>query len=241
MEDREDNASPTSTATLHISAGPRSIHGELVVPPAAEGVILVLASGPEGEHARATSQLLKALQKARFATLLLPIRERAVETHIAPEQSYVHRRVQQLLVATEWLAESDVLAGLPLGYLGLDTDSVAAIHAAGAQPSDVGAVVMIDGILDVAASDLLERVAAPALLVAGSELSARRDASGCALLCHLHCPHELARVAGVRHPLQSPEAAAETARLASSWFGRHFAALDPTLRAADRPVDQPRA
>jgi hypothetical protein len=232
MAEERDDANPFQTSTNALSR-----RGDLVVPSSAMGMVIVLGNGKDTEQEAALKLVLLALHKARLATLVL----HAIEwepTHLAAQQTFVHRRVQQLLDTVDDLSRSGTPSRLPVGYLGRDAGSVAAMHAAAAQPEHVSAVVLLDGILDVAASDLLSRVTAPTLLISGSEQSLRRDASGSSLLCHLCCPHEQARVPGVHHPLQTERSAAESARLACAWFTRHFAV---DAHAADRPqlVRQP--
>jgi hypothetical protein len=240
MAEQHDPSTSGDASATQAPASPRPPHGDLVLPAAPIGVVILASNVKDVAHEGPLQGLLAACQKARLATCVVhPIDWEP--THWAAQQTYVHRCVQQVLDAVAWISRSAALSGLPIGYLGRDVGAVAAMHAAAAQPDDVSAVVLLDGVLDAAASDLLARVTAPTLLIEGSEQSPRHHASGASLLCHLACTHEQARVPGV-HPLQTERGAAESARLACAWFMRHFAAAGASARrSSDLGASQPRA
>jgi pimeloyl-ACP methyl ester carboxylesterase len=118
--------------------------------------------------------------------------------------------------------------GLPYGYFGASTGGGAALWAAGAPGNGASAVVSRGGRPDLA-GPRLPAVRCPTLLIVGGSdtevLALNRRAAS-----HLHCPAEVAVVAGATHLFEEPGAMDEVARLAATWFTR-FLVVD----ADDRP------
>jgi putative phosphoribosyl transferase len=86
----------------------------------------------------------------------------------------------------------------------------------------IAAVVARGGRPDLAGISALHGVTAPTLLIVGGSddavIALNRQA-----FAQLHCPRELAIIAGATHLFEEPGTLEEVARLASVWFGGHFA------------------
>lgn len=128
----------------------------------------------------------------------------------------------QLLPAVHWLARRPDLAGLPLG-LWLDRQAaLQALELAARQPARVGAVVVVDALLDAEASVLPQVHAATLLMQLGADPA--RMAEQHKVLARLRCNKRLESV-----PLPASGAAAEgaveaLAQIGSAWMATHLSA-----------------
>ena len=129
---------------------------------------------------------------------------------------------------------------MPVGYFGASTGAAAALVAAAELAEEIGAVVSRGGRPDLAGPRLAD-VRAPTLLIVGGhdEAVLEMNRSAQALL---HCPNDLAIVAGATHLFEEPGALDQVATLAVAWFTRHLAGIrsgiDTTYspRSRSRPV-----
>jgi pimeloyl-ACP methyl ester carboxylesterase len=126
----------------------------------------------------------------------------------------------RLMTATRWMAEEMGIDRGGIGYFGSSTGGAAALVAAAEMPSQIDAVVSRGGRPDLA-MDSLSRVKAPTLLIVGQRdevvLQLNEEAAE-----QLSCEKELAIIPRATHLFEEPGALDQVARLASSWFLRHF-------------------
>lgn len=209
---------------VEIPARPFPSGGVLTVPAHAAGLVLVSADCPGEELEEGLFELVRSVQKANLATLLLEAPpELDGPTFGTARTSYeLHRRVQQLLAATDWSSASDELKRLHVGYLGLGVGAAAVLHAAAARPQRVRALVVLDGGLELARSDMLERVRTPTLSII-SEHAPSQEAIAYLVRYHLRCECAQERLPDVTHPLEGGRTIANTAALACHWFDRYLA------------------
>jgi dienelactone hydrolase len=127
---------------------------------------------------------------------------------------------RRLALATRFVSDQGETQSLRIGYFGASTGAAAALIAAATLPRLVGAVVSRGGRPDLA-SDALEQVLAPTLLIVGGEdrdvIELNRQA-----YARLDCEKRLEVIPGATHLFEEPGALEAVARLATAWFRRHL-------------------
>jgi pimeloyl-ACP methyl ester carboxylesterase len=128
---------------------------------------------------------------------------------------------ERLIRAAGWVVE-EIPPDMPLGFFGASTGAAAALVAAAYLGREVSAVVSRGGRPDLAGS-VLERVAAPTLLIVGGADDAVLPLNRVAFE-KLACEKLLHVVPGAGHLFEEPGALGEVADQAAAWFGRHLRA-----------------
>jgi putative phosphoribosyl transferase len=182
------------------------------------GRLVIFAHGSGSSRLSPRNRHVAAmLNEAGFDTLLFDL--------LTPEESNDRRLVfdipllaGRLLAATRWVRDAGPWK--QVGYFGASTGAAAALWAAAEMPDAVGAVVSRGGRPDLA-MERLPLVAAPTLLIVGSNdrevLELNRGAQRA-----LGSPSELAVVPGAGHLFEEPGALERVAGLAIEWFARHL-------------------
>jgi putative phosphoribosyl transferase len=222
----EDNLAPAVEHTVALDVpGVGAVHGDLVIPGGARGVVLFAHGSGSSRHSPRNRRVAEALQQRGLATMLLDLlteeEERADATtgHLRFD---IDLLAERLHAAGALLASREGTAGLPLGYFGASTGAAAALVAAARAPDRAAAVVSRGGRPDLA-GDALGQVNAPTLLIVGGqdkqvlELNERAQAQ-------LSGECELEVVPGATHLFEEPGTLDEVARLAGDWFLAHLSA-----------------
>jgi putative phosphoribosyl transferase len=202
-----------------ITAGAVSLGGEWSVPTNARAVVAFAHGSGSGRHSPRNRAVARSLNHAGYATLLLDL---LTEGEALDRRNVfdVPLLALRLIAASDWLKTQPDAAALPLAYFGASTGAAAALTAAAALGTRVGAVVSRGGRPDLAVD--LARVTAPTLLIVGGAdrevLELNRLAQG-----ELRCPSELAVVPGAGHLFEEPGALERVSALAISWLDRSFA------------------
>jgi alpha-beta hydrolase superfamily lysophospholipase len=163
------------------------------------------------------------LRDAGLATLLFDLLttdeevDDAYTGHLRFDIGLLSRR---LALVTEEIADDPISRKLGLGYFGASTGGAAALRAAAALATTIGAVVSRGGRPDLA-GEALAHVRAPTLLIVGErdEEVLRLNESAYE---KLRCEKALAVVPHATHLFQEPGALEEVARLAAEWFRKHL-------------------
>jgi len=209
----------TETATLH---------GDIVVPAGARGVVLFAHGSGSGRRSPRNRFVARGLQQAGFATLLmdlLTLEEERIDDvthHLRFDVAWLAGR---LTGAMAWLAGDEETGPLPLGLFGASTGAAAALIAAARRPDAVAAVVSRGGRPDLAGG-LLAAVRAPTLLIVGGNdttVIELNEQAQRAMTAH----SRLAIVPGAGHLFEEPGTLESVVDLASGWFDEH-------MRAASR-------
>ena len=202
------------------------LEGFLNVPDHAKGVVLFAHGSGSSRHSPRNQSVARELALSGFATLLMDL--------LTPEEEEKDFRTgafrfdipllsERLVLATEWLNESEATAALPVGYFGASTGAAAALEAAARKPEKIKAVVSRGGRPDMAAL-ALPRVKAPTLLIVGGKdrtvLELNRKAFSA-----LSSVKKLQIVAGATHLFEEPGALEEVAHYAREWFLRYLASV----------------
>ena len=205
-----------------IPAGLVSLNGTLAIPGDAYGLVAFAHGSGSSRFSPRNRSVAHALNGAGFATLLLDlltVSENERDSQTAEFRFDVALLARRLTFALNWLAAHPVTRPLPIGLFGASTGAAAALIAAATCPELVRAVVSRGGRPDLA-GDALEHVCAPTLLIVGGDdtpvIALNRQAAH-----RLHCPHELATVAGATHLFEEWGALDRVTELASDWF-RHY-------------------
>ena len=208
-----------------IPAGHAMLHGDLVVPVGASGLVL-FAHGSGSSHLSPRNRhVASLLQHAGFATLLFDLLtrdEEAVDQYTASLRFDIPLLAARLVDATTWVASQPRVGALPRGYFGASTGAAAALVAAAVAPAEVAAVVSRGGRPDLADA-YLPQVRAPTLLIVG-ELDPKVRVLNEDAAQQMVAPCETRIVAGATHLFEEPGTLDEVARLAIDWFHRHLRA-----------------
>src|SRR3954447_11968766 len=150
---------------IDIKLGNVRLRALLGVPADAEGLVIFAHGSGSGRLSPRNSRVAAALREAGLATLLLDL--------LTPEEERIRANVfdipllaSRLSFAADWILASPETAHLPIGYFGASTGAGAALVAAAAPRSPVGAVRPRGGRPDLAGA-VLPRVTAPPLLIIG--------------------------------------------------------------------------
>lgn len=195
-----------------------SLGGSLAVPEEPVGVVLVAVPGPAGRRDPARLALADVLHHAGFATLVASL---STEQEAGIDLG-LERLAARVASGIGWMAAEGRLRGLGVGCLAEGAAVPAALAAMALEPERVAAFVGCGGRPD-AAGRLLDRVIAPALLVAGAHAEAELEACRAALR-GLPGVAELAVIEDADDPFHDPEALGTVAWLARRWFVDHLAA-----------------
>ena len=208
---------------LHIPAGEVTLTGDLEIPEKARGLVLFAHGSGSSRLSPRNQAVAEVLRDAGLATLLFDLltQEEEVEDaysgHLRFDIGMLSRR---LAVVTEEIADDPVSRNLGIGYFGASTGGAAALRAAAALGTTIGAVVSRGGRPDLA-GEALAHVKAPTLLIVGE-----RDEEVLQLNQHayaeLQCEKSLAVVPHATHLFQESGALEEVARLAADWFRKYL-------------------
>ncbi len=126
----------------------------------------------------------------------------------------------RLLRATDWLDDQSPTKDLMIGYFGASTGAAAALSAAAAKGTKIGAVVSRGGRPDLA-EEALPNVQSPTLFIIGGNdhivIELNRQA-----YARLKGKKKLVIVPGATHLFEEPGALEEVARLATDWFKEYL-------------------
>jgi putative phosphoribosyl transferase len=220
---------PDCDEDVEIPVAGATLAGHLYLPEPARGVVVFAHGSGSSRHSPRNRFVASVLRSAGLGTLLLDLLtpgEEADRTNVFDIALLAGRLVE----VTAWLGRRTDAAGARVGYFGASTGAGAALWAAAEQGDGIAAVVSRGGRPDLAGSRLHQVTAATLLIVGGDDevvLGLNRRAAS-----QLHCPHELAVVAGATHLFEEPGTLAEAALLARDWFVRHLLA-----RTAGQPAE----
>jgi putative phosphoribosyl transferase len=213
----------TSLRAVQVPDGTVLLNGDLRLPPAPVGLVVFAHGSGSSRHSSRNRGVAEALDRARFATLLLDLlteEEESADQFTREFRFDIPRLGRRVVAAIDWAAQEKELDRLSVGCFGASTGAAAALIAAAERQDRVAAVVSRGGRPDLAA-DALPRVLAPTLLIVGGddepviELNeqARRQMSA---VVHLEI------VAGATHLFEEPGALEQVSTLAISWFAAHL-------------------
>jgi len=208
---------------VQITAGGATLHGNLLIPARARGLVAFAHGSGSGRHSPRNQYVAEALRRAGLATLLfdlLTLDEEAEDLITGRQRFDIDLLARRLIGSTDWLQSNPKTRSLKLGYFGASTGAAAALVAATEKADIVGAVVSRGGRPDLAAP-ILDRVKAPTLLIVGGRDTVVIDMNRQAL-AKLKAEKELVIVPGATHLFEEPGALEQVAKLAGDWFLKHL-------------------
>ena len=216
---------PAEIVMLQIPAGEVTLAGDLEIPKNARGLVLFAHGSGSSRRSPRNQAVAEVLRNAGLATLLFDLLtpdeeiEDAYTGHLRFDIGLLSRR---LALVTKEIADDPYSRNLSIGYFGASTGGAAALRAAAALGTTIGAVVSRGGRPDLA-GEALTYVKAPTLLIVGE-----RDEEVLRLnegaYEELQCEKSLAIVPRATHLFQEPGTLEEVARLAAEWFTKHLRA-----------------
>jgi len=217
-------------AEVTIDAGGVRLHGTLVIPPQATGLVIFAHGSGHCRRSPRNQFVAAGLNRAGFGTLLVDLlttREEFSRASVFNAALLSGR----LTAVTRWLRGQPDIGAIPVGYLGIDTGAAAAlVSVTGTTRMPVTAIVSLGGRPDLV-SGRLAVVRTPTLLIAGGADKGVLDLNQRALP-RLKCESRLAVVPGATHLFEEPGALGQVTDLASGWFARHFALASTIAPAA---------
>jgi putative phosphoribosyl transferase len=212
-----------TTRAIQIPTGSVTLDGELVVPPAADGLVIFAHGSGSSRRSPRNQEVARLLRKAGLGTLLFDLltpEEAAEDARDSRLRFNMGLLTQRLVCAAHWVADEDEARHLRLGFFGASTGGGAALVAAADLGKFIGAVVSRGGRPDLA-GNALRRVKTPTLLIVGERdepvLEWNEEAYEM-----LNGEKTLAVVPGATHLFEEPGALEEVARLAADWFLEHL-------------------
>jgi hypothetical protein len=213
-------------ATLDVRAGDLQLTGALALPANARALVLLPRVSDLEPTAASNREVATALNLEGLATLRL---ELLTPNEVRRDAEGEDLRFDAALLSYRLIAATDAVMGEPrtsglrIGYFAAGTTAAAAFVAAAERP-DVGAIVSRGGRVDLAL-DVLPRVHAPALLIAGANEPGRLQQNQTAL--SRMSRGELVVIAGAGNRFEKPEATAEVASHTARFFRRHLSVIQP--------------
>lgn len=211
------------TKSVVIKLPEASLHGDLVVPESAQGLVIFAHGSGSSRHSPRNRFVAERINKEGLGTLLMDLltedEERIddVTRELRFDIGLLARRVSQ--VAT-WAGQQKSLKQLNIGLFGSSTGAAAALVAA-ADSAEVKAVVSRGGRPDLAGY-ALTRVNCPTLLIVGGHDDVVIELNEAAR-AQMSCPTELVVVPGATHLFEEPGTLEKVADFAAEWFARYLA------------------
>ena len=209
----------TVRRSIQIHTDAAQLPGELIVPGDAGGVVVFAHGSGSSRRSPRNVAVAKRLNVAGLATLLFDLLTPAEATDRALvfDIELLAARLEAAIVAVR---VADEVRALPLGLFGASTGAAAALVASTFDGANVGAIVSRGGRPDLAGT-VLHRVAAPVLLIVGSNdpdvLDLNRGAAE-----RIRAETRVEVVPGATHLFEEPGALDIVAELATSWFVRNL-------------------
>jgi dienelactone hydrolase len=205
-----------------IDAGGAVLHGDVVLPRDARGVVLFAHGSGSSRFSPRNRYVANYLVEGGLGTLLfdlLTAEEDVRDRRDASLRFDIDLLARRLAGATRWLASQDWAANLRTGYFGASTGAAAALAAS--VECEVHAIVSRGGRPDLAGA-ALPRVTAPTLLIVGSHDPVVIELNEQALRL-LQCEARLEIVPGASHLFEEPGTLERAATLALRWFQHSLA------------------
>lgn len=199
--------------------GRQTLGGVLRKPLGPRGLVIFAHGSGSSRLSPRNDYVAEELAKRGFASLLFDLltEEEGQDRRNVFDIAFLGERVVEAL---DWASREPALHELPIGLFGASTGGAAALVAAAARPSLVGAVVSRGGRPDLA-ERALPRVKAPTLLIVGGLDDQVIELNRSALLM-LQCAKRLDIVPGATHLFEEPGTLETVVSLAIEWFERHL-------------------
>jgi putative phosphoribosyl transferase len=195
------------------------LEGALALPEQTWSLVIFAHGSGSSRFSPRNNFVARILREAGIGTLLMDLLTEE-EDEVYATRFDIDLLTDRLLLATKWLQAQPYTQHLVIGYFGASTGAAAALKAAAAVSSIIGAVVSRGGRPDLA-EGALTQVQSPTLLIVGGNddvvLQLNRHA-----YARLQGTKQLVVIPGATHLFEEPGALEEVARLATQWFQRYL-------------------
>jgi putative phosphoribosyl transferase len=232
MNNHINNKSKNGERLVQISAGQKTLEGNLIIPKSSRGIVLFAHGSGSGRHSPRNKYVAEVLQDAGIATLLIDLlteEEEEIDLQTRHLRFDIDLLTQRLIEATDWLKQEQNIQtkDLSVGFFGASTGAAAALVAAAQRQKIVKAIVSRGGRPDLAGSESLSRVQAPTLLIIGGNdepvIEMNKDAfKQLTNLEDNEKKKKIVIVPGATHLFEEPRKLEEVADLAKDWFQNNF-------------------
>lgn len=173
-------------------------------------------------------RLALKMQQEGFGTLVFDL----LDEHNELPDSFSDPAIASkgLITSTNWLHNHSEYHSLKLGLLGSGTGAAAAVTAAAELGTNIKAMVLLSGRLDLAKT-ALAKIKSPTLLITG-ELDFQTVNINKHAQKLLKAPNQLAIVPGASHLFEEPDKLNEAAHIAVPWFKKYM------LPKTEKPLGQ---
>jgi len=205
-----------------IDTGDAELQGDVVLPQDARGIVLFAHGSGSSRFSARNRYVANYLVAGGLGTLLfdlLTAEEEVRDLRDASLRFDIDLLTRRLAGVTRWLCRQAWAMHLRRGYFGASTGAAAALAAS--VECEVHAIVSRGGRPDLAGA-ALPRVAAPTLLIVGSQDPVVIELNEQALQL-LQCEARLEIVPGATHLFEEPGTLEQVAALALRWFRRWLA------------------
>lgn len=210
---------------VRVPSGDAVLEGDLTIPDAALGLVIFAHGSGSSRHSPRNRSVAELLRKRGLATLLFDLLT-AEEAYIDAQGGQLRFNIPflttRLVDATRFATHHPAATHLRPGYFGASTGAAAALAAAARMPEKISAVVSRGGRSDLV-DDLLSRVKAPVLFIAGGEdrpVIQWNEQS----MTRLPGIAEIEIIPGADHLFTQPGTLAAAASLAADWFCKYLSA-----------------
>ena len=216
-------ASRTKHVTIRLPIEEEELYGDLAIPENAKGLVLFAHGSGSSRHSPRNQFVAEQLQARQLATFLLDLlteKEEEIDNltrHLRFNISFLSRR---LIAAATWVKIASEISKLNIGLFGASTGGAAALLAAAQRPDLFQAIVSRGGRPDLA-SESLQIVKAPTLLIVG-ELDTQVLQLNRYALRLLAGEKKLEIVSGATHLFEEPGKLEIVSSLAGDWFDNYL-------------------
>ncbi len=204
---------------VHIPIESTQLEGSLALPRHSSGLVVFAHGSGSSRFSPRNNFVARVLREAGIGTLLMDLLTET-EDSIYETRFNIELLTTRLLRATDWLDDQSPTKDLMIGYFGASTGAAAALSAAAAKGTKIGAVVSRGGRPDLA-EEALPNVQSPTLFIIGGNdhivIELNRQA-----YARLKGKKKLVIVPGATHLFEEPGALEEVARLATDWFKEYL-------------------
>jgi dienelactone hydrolase len=213
------------SSSIRIDVGKSYIEADLILPHDPVGLV-VLVHGSRSSRLSPRNRFIASVLRERGLGTLLVDTETPDEAGGRNEAGTIVIDVQgmsdRVLCAADWFHSRFKSLDLSVGFMGAGTGGAAIFFAAASRPDRVRALVARGGRVELA-SDRLESVKAPTLLLVGARDSVVVDNNWNAIDRIAAREKRLEIIPGARHLFTEPGALAAVAMHSASWFSRYLA------------------
>lgn len=212
---------PTNYAEqlVQIPIDSMKLEGSLALPREVQGLVVFAHGSGSSRFSPRNNFVAQVLREAGIGTLLMDLLTEE-EDAVYQTRFNIDLLTERLLLVTKWLQDQPRTKELVYGYFGASTGAAAALKAAAAEGSKIGAVVSRGGRPDLA-EEALAHVQSPTLFIVGGNddvvIELNREA-----YARLMGKKQLVIVPGATHLFEEPGTLEEVARLATEWFKKYL-------------------